>query len=96
MSTAAGGRDWIAVGTGRVGGWVHLMFVVARLQFRLSDVELGALVFHLSVGWFGSVLRLVWRLDPLVMTSRIPSPLSLAHCSFYEAASFSTSGRLGS
>ena len=54
MSTAAGGRDWIAVGTGRVGGWVRLLFVVARLQFRLSEVEVGALVFRLSVGWFGS------------------------------------------
>ena len=69
--------------------------MVARLQFRLSEVELGALVFRLSVGWFGSFLRLhlVWRLDPLVMTSRVRS---LAHCSFYGAASFSTSGRLGS
>ena len=37
-----------------MGGWVRLMFVVARVQFRLSEVELGALVFRLSVGWFGS------------------------------------------
>ena len=92
MFTAVGGRDLIADGAERVGGWLCLLSVVARLQFRLSEVELGALVFRLSVG-SDLCLRLVWRLDPLVMTSRVPS---LAHCSFYEAASFSTSGRLGS
>ena len=76
MSTVAGGRDWTADGAGWGGEWVRLLSVVARLQFRLSEVQLGALVSHLSVGWFGSFLRvrLVWRLDPLVMTSRVPSP----------------------
>ena len=30
MSTAAGGRDWIADGAGRVGGWLSSLVVCGR------------------------------------------------------------------
>ena len=90
MSTAAGGRDWIADGAGRVG-----VLDVCGFVFTVSSVWLNWARLSFVSPSVGSVLRLhlFWRLDPLVMTRRVPS---LAHCSFYEAASFSTSVRLGS